>query len=188
MLLDYASYAERKGIPIRAFESTVIPISAIKEVAREQNVSFRPGDILFIRCGFTAAYDKLSVDEAIALGNRPSHDFIGIESSEETLRWLWENQFAAIASDAVAMESSPVTGPQIPQEWSLHQWCLAGWGMPIGEMFNLEKLAEYCREKGRWTFFFSSVPLHVCFDPIAFFLLGLTELTAVEPIGPWRRS
>lgn len=58
----------------------------------------------------------------------------------------------------------------------MHQWCLAGWGMPIGEMFNLERLAKYCQEKGRWTFFFSSVPLHVCSYPIVSFvsIAGLT--------------
>lgn len=111
--------------------------------------------------GFTKAYEKISVEEGIALGQRPVSRFVGIESSEATLRWLWENQFAAVASDAVAVESSPVDGPQVPPEWSLHQWCLAGWGMPLGEMFYLEKLASHCAEKERWTFFFSSVPLNV---------------------------
>lgn len=34
-------------------------------------------------------------------------------------------------------------------------------GMPLGEMFDLEKLAETCRKKNRWTFFFSSSPANV---------------------------
>ncbi|PYH87526.1 hypothetical protein BO71DRAFT_436639 [Aspergillus ellipticus CBS 707.79] len=38
-------------------------------------------------------------------------------------------------------------------------WLLAGWGMPIGEMFDLEPLSRECRARGRWSFFFSSVPL-----------------------------
>jgi kynurenine formamidase len=161
VLLDFASYAERNNIVTKPFESSIIPLTLIKEVAREQGVAFRPGDILFIRSGFTKAYEQLSLSEATALGHRPSSDFMGIESGEATLRWLWENQFAAVAGDAVAVESSPVQGAQIPQDYSLHQWCLAGWGMPLGEMFNLEKLAAYCEEKKRWTFFFSSMPLHV---------------------------
>lgn len=33
--------------------------------------------------------------------------------------------------------------------------------MPIGEMFDLDELAEKCKERGRWTFFLSSVPLKV---------------------------
>lgn len=43
----------------------------------------------------------------------------------------------------------------------LHQWLLGGWGMLIGEMFDLEALAEKCRELGRSTFFLSSLPLNV---------------------------
>ncbi|KUL92424.1 hypothetical protein ZTR_02269 [Talaromyces verruculosus] len=161
VLIDIASYAERNNLTFPAFESTVIPLDLIKKAAVEQGVSFRPGDILFIRVGFTKAYEKLSVEEGIALGQRPVSKFVGIESSEATLRWFWKNQFAAVASDAVAVESSPVDGPQVPPEWSLHQWCLAGWGLPLGEMFYLEKLASHCAEKKRWTFFFSSVPLNV---------------------------
>ena len=36
------------------------------------------------------------------------------------------------------------------------------WGMPIGELFDLEALAKHCEETGRYTFFFSSWPLNVC--------------------------
>lgn len=161
VLLDVALYAERHNINFPIFESIMIPLELIKKVAAEQNVSFQSGDILFIRVGFTKAYEQLSVEDGIALGQRPVSRFAGIESSEATLRWLWENQFAALASDAVAVESSPVNGSQIPPEWSLHQWCLAGWGMPLGEMFYLEKLASHCAKVKRWTFFFSSMPLNV---------------------------
>ncbi|QKX61290.1 uncharacterized protein TRUGW13939_08438 [Talaromyces rugulosus] len=161
VLIDVASYAERNNITFPAFESSVIPLDLVKRVAEEENVTFRPGDILFIRSGFTKAFESLAADEATAVGRREVAKYVGIESSEATLRWLWENQFAAVASDAVAVETSPVDGPQIPQEWSLHQWCLAGWGMPLGEMFYLEKLAAHCAEKKRWSFFFSSVPLNV---------------------------
>ena len=34
-------------------------------------------------------------------------------------------------------------------------------GMPLGEMFDLEKLSETCKKKNRWTFFFSSAPANV---------------------------
>ncbi|KAK8170345.1 hypothetical protein BC567DRAFT_164023 [Phyllosticta citribraziliensis] len=43
----------------------------------------------------------------------------------------------------------------------LHEYLLAGWGMPIGEMFDLEALAATCRELGRWTFFVASMPLNM---------------------------
>ena len=93
---------------------------------------------------------------------------MGIESTEEVLEWLWENQFAAVAGDSPSFESSPVGGGKGPGDGPvivLHQWLLAGWGMPIGEMFDLEELARHCRECGRWSFFLTSVPLKVSRHP-----------------------
>jgi hypothetical protein len=161
VLIDYADYATRNNIHIKPFESTTMPLTTIKQIARECNIEFRSGDILFIRSGLVAAYDSLTKDEERALANRPSPNFMGLESGEATLRWFWENQFAAVAGDAVTFESSPPSGPQNPPDFILHEWLLAGWGMPIGELFNLESLAAYCKEKQRWSFFVSSMPLNV---------------------------
>jgi hypothetical protein len=47
----------------------------------------------------------------------------------------------------------------------LHEWLLAGWGLPIGELFDLENLAAECNKQKKWTFFFSSMPLKVSFHP-----------------------
>ncbi|PYH36995.1 uncharacterized protein BO87DRAFT_423329 [Aspergillus neoniger CBS 115656] len=118
----------------------------------------RPGDILFIRTGFTAAFNALTPAQEEELGNRPTPSFAGIENGEAMLRWLWENQFAAVASDTPSLEPAPI---KHERGMTLHEWCLAGWGMPIGEYFDLEELATYCREKGRWGFFLCSVPLKV---------------------------
>lgn len=38
---------------------------------------------------------------------------------------------------------------------------LSMWGMPIGEIFDLEGLSKACAEAGRYTFFFTSWPLNV---------------------------
>lgn len=99
------------------------------------------------------------------------------------LEFLWENQFAAVAGDAPAFERSPPdilgvgdddddeegeteTGTEKETDTNkksitLHGWLLAGWGMPIGELFDLEELAATCRELDRWEFFVCSVPLKV---------------------------
>lgn len=34
------------------------------------------------------------------------------------------------------------------------------WGMPLGELWDLEALATACEEENRWTFFFTSAPLN----------------------------
>ncbi|OJJ53870.1 hypothetical protein ASPSYDRAFT_161395 [Aspergillus sydowii CBS 593.65] len=161
ILIDYAAWANKNSIPLTPFKTSTIPLSSILQILQETNLTPRAGDILFIRTGFTEAYNKLSPDEERAIASRPTPDFAGIENGEKTLRWLWQNQFAAIASDCPSFEPAPLVREGTPAEVTLHQWCLSGWGMPIGEYFALEELAGYCRDKGRWSFFLSSVPLKV---------------------------
>lgn len=102
---------------------------------------------------------------------------IGVESGEEMLKWIWENQFAAVAGDMIAFEALPFQS----KDYWMHEWLLAGWGLPIGELFDLEALAAECKKLGKWSFFFSSVPLRVC---------ARTDLKMTRPVltilGSWR--
>ena len=70
-----------------------------------------------------------------------------------------------MASDAPAFEAWPVAdSDEIEKKgkgWWLHEWLLAGWGMPIGEFLDLEKLSNECERLNRWSFWFGSTPLHV---------------------------
>ena len=70
VLLDWYAYAQRKCIPHRPFTNQAIPLEELLEVAREQKVKFRRGDILVIRTGWTAAYSKLTEAEKEHLGGR----------------------------------------------------------------------------------------------------------------------
>jgi hypothetical protein len=42
-----------------------------------------------------------------------------------------------------------------------HDFFLSLWGTPIGEAWDLEKLAETCERLGRWSFLLTSAPLNV---------------------------
>lgn len=157
VLLDYHSWAEAHGISHPAFASTSIPLADLLQVAQSQNVAFRPGDILFVRSGYSNAFDAASPDEIQALLQNESAQAIGVQSSEEMLRWIWDRGFAAVAGDMPAWEAWPCQD----RRFCLHEWLLAGWGLPIGELFNLETLAAECAKEKKWSFFFSSVPLNV---------------------------
>ncbi|TVY55683.1 hypothetical protein LCER1_G002762 [Lachnellula cervina] len=156
VLLDYCSWAETEGKLLPALQNSSIPISDLQKVAEHQGVTFRPGDILFVRSGYVRALDAISKDEAVAYAATAT-TAIGVESCEETLEWIWEHQFSAVAGDAIAFEALPF---QSTTHW-LHEWLLAGWGLPIGELFDLEKLAAECKKQKKWSFFFSSMPLKV---------------------------
>jgi len=159
VLVDYASWAEEKSIPPKPFQSFQIPFAHIQDLIIDRGITFRRGDILFLRTGFTSAYNVLTEEEQKAI--LQTTNFSGIESSEATLRFLWDHQFAAVAGDAPAFERSPPVGPDTDYKYILHEWLLGGWGMPIGELFDLEKLSETCKSLRRFSFFLSSMPLKV---------------------------
>lgn len=71
------------------------------------------------------------------------------------LEFLWDSQFAAVAGDCPGFEAWP------PTEQAMHQILLSGFGMPIGELFDLEELSRECEKQQRWTFFFTSQVLNV---------------------------
>ena len=161
VLLDYAAWADAKGLQLKPLETVSIPVSALDQVAASQGTTLQAGDILFVRVGWTREYQKQSPDERAALASKESPPAMGLESSEETLRWIWDKELAAIAGDHPSMEAWPCQN----LAFQLHPWLLAGWGMPIGELFDLERLSEECSKRQRWTFFFSSMPLKVKSPP-----------------------
>ncbi|KLO19603.1 hypothetical protein SCHPADRAFT_885216 [Schizopora paradoxa] len=158
VFLDLVKFFTKDGtVPLPYDPWTTHPISAadITAVANAQGVQFRQGDILILRVGHIQKYYASSQEEKDRISSTPE-EFAGIEQSEEMKAFLWDNHFAAIASDQPAMESWP------PKDMNfMHQTILGMWGMPLGEMFDCEKLSKVCAETGRYTFFFSSWPLNI---------------------------
>ncbi|CAK7240666.1 MAG: hypothetical protein STHCBS139747_002112 [Sporothrix thermara] len=177
VLLDYAGYCRATGKPLAPYESTAISAADLEAVlAYQKGPELQKGDILFVRSGCTEVYEQMAPEEQRALRERPQPNFIGLLANKTTLRWLWDRGFAAVAGDAPSFEQGPLVGSHVvpghtelgAQDEALmkgggliHQWVLAGWGVPIGEMFDLEALARKCTEQQRWSFFLSSVPLKV---------------------------
>ncbi|KAB5547338.1 hypothetical protein GE09DRAFT_1224343 [Coniochaeta sp. 2T2.1] len=154
VLLDYHSWRLSQPSPspdpFDAFSTTPIPLSHLLACAASQGTTIQFGDILIIRSGWMAARSRKSDAELAEHQRRPPHAFCGVEQSEEVLKWIWEN-FAAVAGDQPSFECWPSR-----EAWALHEVLLAGWGCPIGELFDLEALAEECKRQGRWSFFVSS--------------------------------
>jgi kynurenine formamidase len=101
----------RKKINYSPFTSHSIPLSELLEVAKEQNVVFKQGDILIIRSGWMEQYNKLSDTEKDELGLREQRAHCGVEASKEAIKWHWDMGFAAVAGDTVAYESWPSSKP-----------------------------------------------------------------------------
>lgn len=155
VLLDYHEWRIKQGRDHHAFETGNITVSDLKAVAKEQGTEFKFGDILFIRSGYMDAYYKLSREEIEKQRMKQPLAFTGIEQSDETMEFLWSN-FSAAGADHPSLEAWPTQ-----KDYALHEVMLAGWGMPIGELFDLEKLGAHCKEIGRWSFFLVSKPTNV---------------------------
>ena len=169
VLLDWAAWrdhqiatgadTDNRLASLDPFESSVIPLSDLLAVAEHQHTTFRPADILLVRSGYIRAYEqRLQTHPEVVAAHVQAvpPSAIGVERSERTMKWVWEN-FAAVAGDQPAFEHFP--GKQ--GELLMHEVFLAGWGCPIGELFDLERLSEECRRQGRWSLFLTSEPTSV---------------------------
>ncbi|EUC39686.1 hypothetical protein COCMIDRAFT_110838 [Bipolaris oryzae ATCC 44560] len=154
VLLDYVRFVESKGIRISPFEHHSITPQLLEEVAHSQGTEFHAGDILVVRTGFVDALSKLNKEEQ--LNATRTGESIGLEPSREMARWIWNHQFAAVASDNLAVEALTAHNSS-----TLHHWFLTMFGMPIGELWQLDKLSEHCHRSGKYTFFLTSIPLNV---------------------------
>ncbi|KAH6096902.1 hypothetical protein HBI55_105340 [Parastagonospora nodorum] len=164
--LDWYAWATTtQNLTIDTTTSHAIPFSDLHATATHQGISLssmRPGDILIIRSGYLAQYANMPASKRASLDTlytttKPCN--IGVEASPELLAFLWDKQIAAVAGDSRSFEAWPVSEER--KEWHLHQWLLAGWGMPIGELWDLERLSEVCGRLARWSFFLTSAPMNV---------------------------
>ena len=104
--MDYKAYADKHGIQCLPFSAKRITVAELEAVAKEQGVSFKTGDILIVRTGFTDALTGKSAEQqAEAFGS--SHNMCGVDGSAETAKWVWNQHFSAVAGDAIAFETLP---------------------------------------------------------------------------------
>jgi Putative cyclase len=160
VLLDFRSWAEKNGISYDSFSTYRITLEQLLKCAADQGTEFKVGDILLIRSGWVEDYHRRSEEEKLALGGREDRSFAGVENSIEMTKWHWNMGFAAVAGDGSAYEAWPPSRTD-PLKHALHEIFLAGWGMPIGELWNLEELAVACKRRKKWSFFLTSQPLDV---------------------------
>jgi len=162
VLIDYKAYADKNSIKYSPFNAHRIKVSEIETVAKEQGVTFKQGDIIIVRSGFTEALGAMTAEQqAEALG---THRTCGVEGTDESAKWFWNKHFAAVAGDAIAFEAIPplVNGKEeSTAHLVLHQYFLSLFGMPIGELWDLKALSEQCAKSKKYTFLLTSVPLNV---------------------------
>jgi kynurenine formamidase len=109
------------------------------------------GDILLVRTGQYSRVRREGWGD-YAGGAAPGLSF-------HSAPWLHDRQIAAIATDTWGFEVRPteLNGAFQP----LHQIVIPHMGLYIGEMWNLDGLAEHCSRTGRYEAFLVAAPLPV---------------------------
>jgi len=157
VLLDFQRFAAGHDIAFTPGAWYGIAPEQLQAAAEWQGVQFQPGDILLMRTGWIEWYSTLNEEQRKQIAQPGALQVAGLKQGEESLRFLWDNHFAAIASDNPSFEAHPPAGQ--PGE-ALHGTIIGLWGMPIGEMFQLDALAAACAADGSYEFFFTSAPLN----------------------------
>ncbi len=154
-LADIGRYHRLIGKEIDFTRATSIPLEDLEATLAAQKTRLRDGDVLLIRIGWTEFYYDASDELKAELARETVVP--GIEGSVRVAKWLWDHHVAAVASDSPALEALPKS----EGEEFLHFHLLAYFGMPIGEMWNLEDLAKDCAADRRYEFFITSAPLNI---------------------------
>jgi kynurenine formamidase len=161
VLLDVARAMEADGRPLDAGSSTALTVDDLELARRQAGVEFRPGDVVLVRTGFVGWYRRQHerARQAMARGRLTA---AGIEHTEAMARYVWDSGAAAFVSDAPALEVwPPDPRPEAAPFGFLHNVLIGQFGLAIGELWELDALAEDCAADGRYEFLLTSAPLHV---------------------------
>jgi kynurenine formamidase len=118
--------------------------TAVEECIERQQETILPGDAVLIYTGFERRRSAFE-------GKYPS----GTAGLDGTTVPLWaELDIFALIADNVAVEATP-------PDYSVHLGVLRDLGIPLGELWALDRLAMSCRSDARYEFLLVSVPLNI---------------------------
>jgi kynurenine formamidase len=163
VLLDVVAHWRRHhGTALPADRRMPITAEMLSAIAAEESLSVAPGDIILLRTGWLPWY--LSLDDvtrdAMAAAfrvDRTSLQLPGLDAAVGTAAWLWDSGVAAVAADNPTLEALPYE-PGVG--WAHHR-LLVLLGLPLGELWPLDELAEHCEARGRYSFLLVSAPLNL---------------------------
>jgi hypothetical protein len=147
VLLDYYHWSKSQGVSYELIGDHEITVEELQACARAQQVDLRRGDILIVRSGWKVGFDAMTEEAKVAWSDATPTRLVGVRTSVDTIRWLWDTGFSACAGDAPGWErwpAAPAPGEVGGVETlRLHEIMLNGWGMPIGAASSLYLVNRY---------------------------------------------
>jgi len=152
VLLDLARVASVDSLE----PGHVVTPEELDAACEAQNVSVGEGDILLLRTGYLSRWWGLeTADEKTAyfMDGEPGPGFACVD-------WFADRDIAAVSCDTVGLEVLPGE-PNQPRVLPVHHSLLVDLGITIGELWELDKLAEACVADGRYEFLLIAPPLYL---------------------------
>jgi kynurenine formamidase len=146
-----------------------IDLATLKKVMDEDGVVVEPGDMLLLHTGYAT--------QVLEWGFEPERDKMFSSCTyldgqdQALLDWIAESQISALIADNHTVEGIMTNDPVRINHTLLpiHHLCLFLIGVPLGELWYLDDLAKFLREKGRSRFLLTAPPLRVpgtCGSPL----------------------
>lgn len=170
VLADVGRHRADAGRPLDMTRADPIEPSDVVATLSAQGSTVVPGDILLVRTGWLGWYRTLEPRDRQALAE--GYAAPGLRPGTDSARLLWDLHVAAVAADNPALEAWPPGKLATPEQRqamrddpaavvdvSLHFSLLPLLGMPIGELWDLDDLAEECAVTGRYESLLTSSPL-----------------------------
>lgn len=154
VVVDLPAHWSAARTSVDPFDEHAVTVQELCSVVSRCNVRFQRGDLLLLRTGWLKRFRSAG---GVSAETRAMPPGVGLHAGPEMARYLWDSGLFAVAADNPAVEVLPGD----PKVGSLHRRCLAGLGMPFGELWDLENLADWSATNKRYACCVVSVPLHV---------------------------
>ena len=124
----------------------------LEACARRRASTVGRGDIVLVRTGQMAQCRAAGTWGTYAGGSAPG---LALDAA----RWIFDRELAAVAADTWGLEVLPNQTADVFQP--LHIILIVHMGLLVGEIFDLEALADDCARTARYEFLFTAPPLPI---------------------------
>jgi kynurenine formamidase len=162
VLVDVLAYLEAHGQTIQQDQRFPIGAELLAAALERQGTTLQPGDVLLVRTGWLRWYTGLDTNERDELATLLAEDrsriaVPGLDPRVDTIAWLWDSRIAAAAFDNPTAE----TVPYVREHGWAHIRLISLLGLTLGELWQLDELADVCAAEGRYSFMLSAPPLNL---------------------------
>jgi kynurenine formamidase len=155
VVIDLPRHFARIGRAWSPMGSQTASAADLAAALEQTGTALRRGDVLLVRTGWVEAF-RATQDVAERDALFRDRTYSGLSADSTMWEFLWDSGIAAVASDCVTVEAWPI----LEGRPSLHL-AIARLGLVLGEMFDLDGIADECARSGVQTCFFVSSPLYL---------------------------